>query len=109
MTKAYLGSVELPLDFKYSYEYRKRLDIDETLTADVVQTRPYYDGDTRIRFDCSYVPADIADAFRTAYMSGSTVTFVDYDEQSSNVILIEWREEEVAGMFNISGLMKVVV
>jgi len=108
MTSAYLGAVALPLDFAYYLERRARISVSQTLTADVVQTRDYYEGDTYYSFSCNYVSSTVQSAFLVAFKAQVAVTFKDYDGSSISVLITEFSDKEEAGYYNISGKMKVI-
>jgi len=109
--KCKFDSKDLPKNFTYRFLYNPRIYREKTLTADVIQSRPYYKGDTEIEFSCDYFclcsSRTLADTFLTAFKNCSKTTFIDYDSTSYSVVLIEYNEKEEKGWVSISGKMVV--
>ena len=107
MIQCVFNSITLPLNFAYQRRYKKRLSIEETLTADVTQQDTYYAYDELFDFTLKYGTSSLRDTFLTAFEnSTSSFVFTDYDSISYAVILIEVNVEEVGGYYNLSGIMK---
>jgi hypothetical protein len=105
---ATLGGYNLPLNFEYEAEPKRRVSVVETYYADVTQIRPYYSGDTYFTFTCNMVADALKSNLDTLFQADNTVTFKDYEGSSHTVFLCEFKAKQVKGMWNISGRMKII-
>ena len=107
MTQCVFNSVTLPLNFEYQPRQTKRLSIEETLSADVVQQDPYYMYDETFEFKLDYGTSALRNTFRTAFQNSTIAfTFSDYDGNNFYVIITELSVEEKDGFYNLTGIMK---
>ncbi len=107
MTQCTFNSVTLPLQFAYQRRYVKRMAVEPTLTADVVQQDTYYEYDEMFEFTLEFGTSSLRDTFLTAFKNSITsYTFIDYDSTSHFVIIQEFNVTEKSGYYNLSGLMK---
>lgn len=97
------NGVNLPVNFKYKYIPIKRISIEETLTSVDIQTFDYVDDDLTIEWSVRWADYTIRDLFLTAYENGDINTFIDYEGNSKNVLIIEYNEEKSKGFYHLSG------
>ena len=108
MTQCKFDGTDLPLNFKYDWDYTGRMSVVKTLTADVVQKQDFYDGDQYISFLCPFATTAIHNLFYNAFIAQDAVVFIDYESSSGDVLITEFKVREESGLFNLSGKMKVI-
>jgi len=107
MVQCVFNDVTLPLNFEYQPRHTKRLSVEPTLTADVVQQDTYYLYDETWKFTLEFGTSSLRDTFLTAFKNSTTAfTFTDYDSNSFYVLVTEFAVEEKDGYYNLSGVFK---
>ncbi|HOM27274.1 MAG TPA: hypothetical protein PLK41_04620 [Defluviitoga tunisiensis] len=108
MNKVKLGNLDLDYRFKYKYRPNKRLAIEKTIDSVVVQSSPFVLQDTLIEWEYPYASSSLRNYILSLYQSGAVTTFIDYDNQSYNIMLTAFEEEEKNSMYNLKGTFIII-